>query len=109
MKQHANKTSSISWFFLLWLYANVEILWIKPNFIFGWSGSWCMNHAVCQASYSWGLNQGGICSKPSQGAGKEGMGEKKGHGQGRGKHKERKIFEGRKEENEKEKIEGVRV
>ncbi len=50
----------------MWLYANVEILWIKPKFIFGWSGSWCMNHAAYRASYSWGLNQGGICSKPSQ-------------------------------------------
>jgi len=51
----------LAMFFLLWLYADVEILWIRPDFIFGRSGSWCVNHVACR-----GLNQGGICSKPSQ-------------------------------------------
>jgi hypothetical protein len=49
----------------LWLYADVEILWIRPDFIFGRSGSWCMNPVACQGNYGRGLNRGGICSKPS--------------------------------------------
>jgi hypothetical protein len=47
-------------------YADVEILWIRPNFIFGQSGSWCVNHIACRGNYGRGLKLGGICSKPSQ-------------------------------------------